>query len=223
MALRNQVFISYSHADTDWRDAFVTMLAPAVERRCISLWSDANIPVGESWSQRIDEALETAVAGLLLVTPSFLKSDFVKTVELPRLLNLAMAKGVSIWWIPISPSLYTETPLKDVQAAWDPKRPLEGLSKAHRNAAIQKICTQIVEDFGFLPKVSEGRRQRLSGELQGRLGGRSRLARPARLRSFGTMARQAGLVPEDSRAQPSRDCELARPAGLEPATLGLEG
>jgi len=172
MALRNQVFISYSHEDSDWRDAFVTMLAPAVERRCISLWSDANIPVGDSWSTRIDEALETAAAGLLLVTPSFLKSDFVQTVELPRLLNLAMAKGISIWWIPISPGLYTETPLKDVQAAWDPKRPLEGLSKANRNAAIQKICTQIVEDFGFLPKVSAGRRQRLSDELQGRLGGR---------------------------------------------------
>jgi serine/threonine protein kinase len=172
MSFRNQVFISYSHEDTAWRDAFVKMLVPAIERRCITLWSDANIPVGDSWSRRIDEAIETAVAGLLLVTPSFLESAFVKTVELPRLLNLAMAKGISIWWIPVSPSLYTETPLKDVQAAWDPNRPLEGLSKAHRNAAIQKICTQMVEDFGFLPKVSEGRRQRLSGELQGRLGGR---------------------------------------------------
>src|SRR5688572_24915689 len=147
MSFRNQVFISYSHEDTAWRDAFVTMLVPAIERRCITLWSDANIPVGESWSKRIGEALETAVAGLLLVTPSLLKSEFVKTVELPRLLNLAMARGISIWWIPVSPSLYTETPLKDVQAAWDPKRPLEGLSKAHRNAAIQKICTQMVEDF----------------------------------------------------------------------------
>ena len=81
-----------------------------------------------------------------------------------------MAKRISIRWIPISPSLYTETPLKDVQAAWDPKRPLAGLSKAHRNTAIQNICTQLIEDFGFLPKVSEGRRQRLSGELQGRSG-----------------------------------------------------
>jgi len=170
MSFRNQVFISYAHEDARWRDAFVTMLAPAIERRCISLWSDANIPVGESWSNQIDGALETAVAGILLVSPSFLNSDFVKTVELPRLLNLAMAKRISIWWIPVSASLYRETPLKEVQAAWDPERPLEGLPKALRNAAVQKICSDLVEDFGFLPKVSESRRQRLSGELQGRLG-----------------------------------------------------
>jgi serine/threonine protein kinase len=172
VSLRNQVFISYSHADAAWRDAFVTMLAPAIERRSISLWSDANIPVGENWSRQIDQALEMASAGILLVTPSFLSSEFVKSVELPRLLNLARAKGISIWWIPISPSLYLQTPLKDVQAAWDPDQPLERLPKARRNEAIQKICTQMVEDFGFLPKVSEGKRQRLSRQLEDRLGGR---------------------------------------------------
>jgi serine/threonine protein kinase len=172
MSLRNEVFISYAREDTHWRDVFVTMLAPAIERRCISLWSDAKIPVGDNWSTRIDEALATAAAGLLLVTPAFLASEFVTTVELPRLLNLAMARGIPIWWVPIAPSLYTETPLRDVQAAWTPSRPLEGLPKADRDAAVQQICTQMVEDFGFLPKVSEGRRRRLSSELQGRLGGR---------------------------------------------------
>ena len=165
MSLRNQVFISYAREDAHWRDVFVTMLAPAIERGCIDLWSDAKIPVGDNWSRSIDEALSSAAAGLLLVTPAFLASEFVTTVELPRLLNLAMARSIPIWWVPIAPSLYTETPLRDVQAAWTPSRPLEGLSKADRDAAVQQICTQMVEDFGFLPKVSEGRRRRLSSEL----------------------------------------------------------
>jgi serine/threonine protein kinase len=134
--------------------------------------ADANIPVGELWSSPIAEALNSAAAGLLLVTPAFLDSKFVKTVELPRLLNLAKTSGVGIWWVPVSASLYTVTALSEVQAAWAPTRPLDGLTLAEQNSAIQKICTQLVEDFGFLPKVTGGHRRNLSSELQRRLGDR---------------------------------------------------
>ena len=173
MALRNQVFISYAHADAAWKDAFVTMLGPAIERGKISLWSDGSIPVGEDWSRRqIDDAPNSAAAGLLLVTPALLDSEFVKTVELPRLLNLAKTSGVGIWWVPVSASLYTATALSEVQAAWDTKDPLDGLTPPEQNSAIQKICRQLVEDFGFLPKVTGRHRGNLSSELQTRLGER---------------------------------------------------
>ena len=169
MALRNQVFISYAHKDVEWKDAFVRMLGPAIERGNISLWSDGKIPVGELWSRQIDDALNSAAAGLLLVTPAFLDSNFVKTVELPRLLNLAKTSGVGIWWVPVSASLYTATALSEVQAAWEPKHPLDGLTPPEPNSAIQKICRQLVEDFGFLPKVTRHHRRNLSSELQTRL------------------------------------------------------
>jgi serine/threonine protein kinase len=172
MPVRNQVFISYAHDDAAWKDAFVRMLGPAIERGNISLWSDASIPVGERWSNEIDAALNSAAAGLLLVTPAFLDSDFIKSVELPRLLNLAKTIGVGIWWVPVSPSLYTATALKDVQAAWKPSSPLDGLSPAEQNAAIQQICTQLVENFGFLAKVTGHHRRNLASELQTRLGDR---------------------------------------------------
>jgi serine/threonine protein kinase len=173
MALRNQVFISYAHADVAWKDKFVTMLGPAIERGNISLWSDGCIPVGELWSKQIDDAINAAAAGLLLVTPAFLASDFVRTVELPRLLNLAKTSGVGIWWVPVSASLYNATPLKDVQAAWDANNPLDGLTAPGQpNSAIQKICSQLVDDFGFLPKVTGLHRRSLASELQKRLGER---------------------------------------------------
>ncbi len=172
MTLRNQVFISYAHTDGAWKDAFVRMLGPAIERGSISLWSDGGIPVGELWSRQIDDALDSAAAGLLLVTPAFLDSNFVKTVELPRLLNLAKTSGVGIWWVPVSASLYTSTALGEVQAAWEPGKPLDGLTPPEQNSAIQKICTQLVEDFGFLPKVTSNHRRNLLSELQARLGER---------------------------------------------------
>jgi serine/threonine protein kinase len=172
MALRNQVFISYAHTDAAWKDAFVRMLGPAIERGNISLWSDGSIPIGEVWSSQIDDALNSATAGLLLVTPAFLDSDFVKSVELPRLLSLAKTSGIGIWWVPVSDSLYKLTALNEIQAAWDPETPLEGLTPAEQNSAIRTICTQLVEDFGFLPKVTGHHRRNLAGELQTRLGER---------------------------------------------------
>ena len=169
MPPRNQVFISYAHADAHWRDEFTGMFKPAVKRGSISLWSDEDIAIGADWSKNIHLALNSACAGLLLVTPQFLRSEFITNVELERLLSFAKTAGVAIHWVPISPTLYTETPLNTIQAAWDPARPLDQLSVAEQRAAIQQICLQIVEDFGFLPKVTGGRRQSLPLDVQARL------------------------------------------------------
>ena len=61
MALKNQVFISYAHADAPvWVDEFMTMLSPAIARGQISLWSDRAIDVGQNWREQIEEALHSA-------------------------------------------------------------------------------------------------------------------------------------------------------------------
>jgi hypothetical protein len=172
MALRTKVFISYAHEDTAWKNRFVSMLAPAVDQGSIGIWSDGEIPVGAKWASQIDDALASAAAALLLVTPSFLESDFIKDVELPRLLNLAKTQGVEVWWVPISPSLISSTPLKDIQAVTGIDKPLESLSAADQNAAIQRICQQMVDQFGCLPKVTPTQRKDVTRRIQERLGDR---------------------------------------------------
>lgn len=170
MSTRNQVFISYAHDDVAWKNQFTQMFNPAIRRGSINVWSDDQIAVGADWARNIDRALESASVGLLLVTPRFLESEFINDVELRRLLSLARTADVTIYWVPVASTLYTQTPLADMQAAWEPGRPLNQLSEPERQAAIQKICLQIVEDFGFLPKVAGGRRQTLPEVVQSRLG-----------------------------------------------------
>ena len=198
MALRNQVFISYAHADAAWKDAFVTMLSPAIERGSISLWSDGSIPVGELASRQIDDALNSAAAGLLLVTPAFLDSDFVKTVELPRLLNLAKTSGVGIGGCRSRPASTPRQRSSEVQAAWEPGTPLDGLTPPEQNSAIQKICTQLVEDFGFLPKVTGLIAAISRGELQTRLGERYQIGEEVG-------AGRLSIVYKASQKNPTRD------------------
>ena len=208
VALRNQVFISYAHEDAAWKDEFIKMLRPAIDRGNISVWSDGSIPVGEGWSRQIDDALNSAAAGLLLVTPDFLNSDFVNSVELPRLLNLARTSGVGIWWVPVRPSFYTETPLSEVQAAWDTERPLDGLAPSEKGSAIQKICRQLVEEFGFLPKVTGRHRDKLSSELQTRLGERYQVGEEVG-------AGRLSIVYKATQKNPARDVAVKLFVGSE--------
>jgi len=197
MSERNQVFLSYAHEDVKWRDEFTLMFGPAIKRGSISLWSDDDIAAGKDWSKNIDQALESARAGLLLVTPHFLTSEFITAVELKRLLTLAKTAGVAIHWVPISPSLYTETPLAAIQASWDPQHPLDQLSVPEQKAAVQQICLQIVEDHGFLPKVTNNRRQSLPGEVQARMGNKYELGEEIGTGTF-------SIVYEAKQRSPSR-------------------
>ena len=68
-ALRDQVFISYSHKDREWLSKLQTMLKPMVRNKIISVWEDAKISAGDEWRGEIKQALARAKAAVLLVTP----------------------------------------------------------------------------------------------------------------------------------------------------------
>jgi serine/threonine protein kinase len=191
-----QVFISYSHKDVQWKDEFQRMLAPARERGLISLWSDESIPAGENWHQNIQKALETSRVGLLLVTDHFLDSRFITKEELAQLLGAAKNGTCSVRWVPVSACLYNLTPLGELQACWDPKRPLDELPPAERKAAIQKICIQIVEEFGVHPKVSVDRRETLRAQVQARLGERYAILDEVATGKFSIVYRAQGAQPK---------------------------
>ena len=81
---------------------------------------------------------------MLLVSPDFLASDFVTEQELPSLLRAAEDDGLTIVWVPVRDSLYSETVIADYQAASDPSRPLAGLSPADRDEALVEISRIIM-------------------------------------------------------------------------------
>jgi formylglycine-generating enzyme required for sulfatase activity len=92
------IFVSYSHLDRKWFDRdhpfnLIPWLENALRRDGVTLWYDrsdeAGLQPGDRFEQEITEAVGQADVALLLISEAFFSSDFIRTVELPRILARA--------------------------------------------------------------------------------------------------------------------------------------
>ena len=70
-----------------WLDRLLQFLKPLNLDNSISIWADTELRIGESWRSEIKSAIEKAKVAILLVSPAFLASEFIRTKELPQLLQ----------------------------------------------------------------------------------------------------------------------------------------
>jgi WD40 repeat protein/uncharacterized protein YjbI with pentapeptide repeats len=83
-------FVSYAHADRKLREDLVDRLQVHLNNHPafrFELWTDGDIILGQSWMKAIERAMETCDFGLLLVSPRFFSSKFIRNHELPWLLE----------------------------------------------------------------------------------------------------------------------------------------
>jgi hypothetical protein len=87
MSTVKRVFVSYGHADAAWCTLFKDMLESVHDPLEYDVWvDDHKIRAGDQWTASIDAGLREADAAVLLISKEFLKSRFIRDVELPRLL-----------------------------------------------------------------------------------------------------------------------------------------
>ena len=81
---KKQIFLSYSHQDTQMKDKIITHLN-ALKYHGINCWIDDNIRLGEKWNNKIEVAINKSQVFILLVSKKFLSSDFIRDRELPEI------------------------------------------------------------------------------------------------------------------------------------------
>lgn len=82
-------FVSYAHKDRAQVDRLMDLLCPRLHIAAaidFNEWNDSLIPVGQGWREAIDQAMQHADFGLLLLSPEFFASAFITGTEIPHFL-----------------------------------------------------------------------------------------------------------------------------------------
>jgi hypothetical protein len=146
------IFISYSHADEDVRNALVKHLEPLKRMNLVSTWDDRQIAAGGRWDREISEALNTADIVLLLVSIDFINSEYCYDIELQRALTRQDEGSARVIPIICRSCLWQHAPFAKLQAlpgdarpidTWPTKdEPLTSVADAIRGIASEMLAKQ---------------------------------------------------------------------------------
>jgi hypothetical protein len=160
------LFVCYAHQDNEspnpsnrWLNRLLVHLQPLSFQCQIKAWSDKDIEIGNDWHQSIQLALKDAKAAILLISPDFLASKYIRNSELPILLKNAKDRGVNILPIILRHCLYKETKFKypdpvhgpeelslsSLQAANSPSKPLNGMEEYEQDETLVKVAKRLLE------------------------------------------------------------------------------
>lgn len=142
---KKEIFISYCHKDQKWFDLVQIHLAPLLDHCALNVWSDTMIEPGQIWFNEIEGAMNRSDAAILLLSPHFLASNFIKNEELPKLLKKYNDGNLKIFWLLVSPCLFEISPLKDIQAAYplDNNKSLKGMTSSERDRVLVGVMKKI--------------------------------------------------------------------------------
>ena len=142
----NRIFVCYSHKDKEWKDRLCQMLAPFLRDGDIELqlWvDDQGIQTGESWHEEIQSALKAAGVAVVLVSASFLESEYVMKHELPEIISAASGGKLRLFWVYVSYAAYDATEIEPFQAAHDVSQPLYALGRPEQDAILLSVARDI--------------------------------------------------------------------------------
>lgn len=110
------VFISYSRKDKHRLGQLIEQLKPMRREGLIADWHDCCIDAGDDWSTVLEQKLATADVYLMLVSPSFLASDYCCEIELRKAMERERSAGAKVIPILGRPCDWRETPIAQFQS-----------------------------------------------------------------------------------------------------------
>jgi TIR domain len=100
---RTKIFLGYAHEDESWKDLLVLHLAVLERQGLVHVWADTRIQIGADWQMQIQKALDDSQVAVLLISPNFLRSEFILNSEVPTLIQAHAERGMKVLPIIIRP------------------------------------------------------------------------------------------------------------------------
>ena len=110
------VFISYSHEDAEYKEMLIQHLSPLKRSGKIAAWSDEELLPGSKLDEKIKEQLRQNDIIILMVSSSFIDSDYCYETEMREAIAKAKAGECKIVPVIVRPCMWSETPFKDFLA-----------------------------------------------------------------------------------------------------------
>jgi hypothetical protein len=144
------IFVSYSHKDGEdtplVQQVFTHLSGLQQSFPDVKIWIDQKvIRVGDQWPPEIDEALAAADLAVLIISPEFLASTFIKEKELERLLKRRDESGLRLVPILLKPCGWP----KWLAATESRPRGDLALSEIHAKdpSAVDRALKQVIEEI----------------------------------------------------------------------------
>jgi len=147
-----QLFVSYSHKDEKLRSKLEEHLGILKRSGTLEIWHDRKITAGDEWAAKIAENLESSQIILLLITPSFISSDYCYGTEMSRALEKHESGEARVIPIILRSVDWSGSPFAKLQALPKDAKPVanwRSADEAWANVAegIRKVCREIQESY----------------------------------------------------------------------------
>jgi hypothetical protein len=144
------IFLSYSREDRTWFEKLRKALEPLADWD-IRIWCDQDINPAQEWLDVIREKLGSTSAALLLISSTFLTSEFIRSHELPTVLDRAEERTEPpflLLWVPLTRQDTIERDLLGrrllkFQALLNPKTPLNAISRWKIGRTLRKLTEEV--------------------------------------------------------------------------------
>jgi hypothetical protein len=111
-----RVFVSYAREDKRWLDPeyrfnLVPFLVDSLRRQNVEFWIDRKLVIADEYRQLIESEIDRADIALLIVSQYFVNSNFIETVEMPRIEERARRGEMLVAPVLVEPCAWQEYPL----------------------------------------------------------------------------------------------------------------
>jgi hypothetical protein len=143
-----EIFISYTHEDEPLLKELVKHLSMMKREGLVKLWHDREIVAGTNWEKDLDGHLEQAKIILLLVSSSFMASDYCYGIEMERAMERYDAGEAVVIPIILRPADWKGAPFSKIQMLPRDAKPVTRW--ADRDEAFLEVAKGIRNTIKFL-------------------------------------------------------------------------